>query len=264
MGSTDCDGDERRKPPGRNFGKTHSRKKLNMKLFEDLHIITLALVVVSLSADAKDLGQYSWNNGRNFRKISDDQDLVNETGDKDDKESDNGLSVAIPAISPKIDNELDVIVAPPPAKDTKLIVLEAEEELGYVDSIFGRGTWTRVTDGVFKWAENKVRSSPECVERFVCETYRTGENLDGVGYILLKVANNALAYAITETFGESINVKEINRAARYGRTVGTCHTMRCDLFDDGEQLRTLGNLLSSVEEFVSSLTESLATSINFG
>merc|ERR1712027_236557 len=219
MGSTDCDEDERRKRQGRNFGKTHSRKKLNMKL----HIIAFALVVVSLSADGKDLGQYSWNNGRNFRKISDDQDIVNDTVDKDDK-----------------------------------------EELGYVDSIFGRGTWTRVTDGVFKWAENRVRSSPECVERFVCETYRTGENLDGVGYILLKVANNALAYAITETFGESINVKEINRAARYGRTVGTCHTMRCDLFDDGEQLRTLGNLLSSVEEFATSLAESLATSINFG
>merc|ERR1711902_29256 len=261
MGSTDCDEDERRrKRQGRNFGKTHSRKKHNTKL----HIIAFALVVVSLSADAKDLGQYSWNNGRNFRKISDDQDLVNDTDNKDDKESDNGLGVAIPAISSKIDNELDVIVAPPPAKDTKLIVLEAEEELGYVDSIFGRGTWTRVTDGVFKWAENRVRSSPECVERLVCETYRTGENLDGVGYILLKVANNALAYAITETFDELINVKEINRAARYGRTVGTCHTMRCDLFDDGEQLRTLGNLLSSVEEFATSLAESLATSINFG
>ena len=111
------------------------------------------------------------------------------------------------------------------------IVPEAEAELGYVDSIFGRGTWTRVGDGVFKyvienctvrvefwyceiahldklrvcigpisklkialqlshyrWAENRVKSSPECVERFVCETYRTGENLEGVGYILLKVA----------------------------------------------------------------------------
>ena len=39
-----------------------------------------------------------------------------------------------------------------------------------------------------RWAENRVRSSPECVERFVCETYRTGENLEGVGYIFLKVA----------------------------------------------------------------------------
>merc|ERR1712117_1010505 len=165
MGSTDCDEEARRKPQGRNFGKTHSRKKLNMKL----HIITFALIIVSLKdnesvADAKDLGQYSWNNGRNFRKISDDQDIVNDTVDKDDKESDNSLGVAIPIASPKIDNELDVIVAPPPAKDTKLIVLEAEEELGYVDSIFGRGTWTRVTDGVFRWAENRVRSSPECVE----------------------------------------------------------------------------------------------------
>ena len=27
--------------------------------------------------------------------------------------------------------------------------------------------------------------------------------------------SNALAYAITETFNDSINVKEINRAARY-------------------------------------------------
>merc|ERR1712038_205987 len=242
------------------LGKPALEKKLNMKL----HIIAFALVVVSLSADAKDLGQYSWNNGRNFRKISDDLDLVNDTDDKDGKEGDNGLDATIPAISPKIDNELDVIVAPPPAKNTKLIVPEADEEVGYVDSIFGRGTWTRVTDGVFKWAENRVRSSPECVERFVCETYRTGENLEGVGYIFLKVANNALAYAITETFGESVNVKEITRAARYGRTVGTCHTMRCDLFDDGEQLRTLGNLLSSLEEMVSSMADSLATSINFG
>lgn len=31
------------------------------------------------------------------------------------------------------------------------IVPEAEDELGYVDSIFGRGTWNRVTDGVFKY-----------------------------------------------------------------------------------------------------------------
>ena len=35
------------------------------------------------------------------------------------------------------------------------IVPEAEEEVGYVDSIFGRGTWTRVTDGVFKYANEK-------------------------------------------------------------------------------------------------------------
>ena len=31
---------------------------------------------------------------------------------------------------------------------------------------------------------------------------------------MLSSFSNALAYAITETFGESINVKEINRAAR--------------------------------------------------
>ena len=47
---------------------------------------------------------------------------MNDTVDKDDKESDNSLGVAIPIASPKIDNELDVIVAPPPAKDTKLVL----------------------------------------------------------------------------------------------------------------------------------------------
>ena len=87
------------------------------------------------------------------------------------------------------------------------------------------------------------------MERFVCETYRTGENLEGVGYIFLKVAkyvlnenecrglhkiilpfflfnSNALAYAITETFGESVNVKEITRAARYEilQTRGLCRS----------------------------------------
>jgi hypothetical protein len=71
--------------------------------------------------------------------------------------------------------------------------------------------------------------------------------------------SNALAYTITETFGESVNVKEITRAARYGRTVGTCHTMRCELFD-GEQLRTLGNMLSGVEETFSGVYDSLGNS----
>lgn len=45
---------------------------------------------------------------------------MNDTADKSDKDSDS-VGVAIPAISPKIDNELDVIVAPPPAKNTKLV-----------------------------------------------------------------------------------------------------------------------------------------------
>ena len=66
-----------------------------------------------------------------------------------------------------------------------------------------------------------------------------------------------------EVFVEATNI-HASLKPRYGRTVGTCHTMRCDLFDDGEQLRTLGNLLSSLEEMVSSMADSLATSINFG
>ncbi len=57
-----------------------------------------------------------------------------------------------------------------------------------MDSVFGSGTWQRVSDGVQKWAGDKVRSSPQCVERFLCETYRTGENLDGIGYVIMKIA----------------------------------------------------------------------------
>jgi hypothetical protein len=79
-----------------------------------------------------------------------------------------------------------VIVAPKIDLDNVVALVEAE--LGYLDSVFGRGTWDRMSEGVFKWAGDKIRSSPECVERFVCETYRTGENLEGVGYVLLKIA----------------------------------------------------------------------------
>ena len=40
------------------------------------------------------------------------------------------------------------------------IVPGDEDELGYVDSIFGRGTWTRVTDGVFKYVNGKLTRLP--------------------------------------------------------------------------------------------------------
>ena len=56
------------------------------------------------------------------------------------------------------------------------IVPEAEEELGYVDSIFGRGTWTRVTDGVFKYGEMRIHSFPVMWSMF---TYATLLVADG-------------------------------------------------------------------------------------
>ena len=170
---------------------------------------------------------------------------------------------------------------------------EAEDELGYVDSIFGRGTWNRVTDGVFKYViENSFIFS---LTRFLLWVLCIGQTWHdikanvlfagglriGWGRVLsawrglcarptgraktsrgwdtsfsrlpskwkhqgtrrqkrnwtlspwlfiifvpflnlfcfpakfVFFPSNALAYAITETFGDSINVKEINRAARY-------------------------------------------------
>lgn len=67
---------------------------------------------------------------------------------------------------------------------------------------------------------------------------------------------------MAELFDTSINVKEITRAARYGRTVGSCHTMKCDVLDG--QLRTLGDYFEAVEEFLSSMVNSVMDSINLG
>ncbi len=64
---------------------------------------------------------------------------------------------------------------------------------------------------------------------------------------------------VAEMFDRTIDIQEITRAARYGRTMGTCGTMKCD-FADG-QLRTLGDYLDSIDEFFSSIFSSISDSI---
>jgi hypothetical protein len=61
----------------------------------------------------------------------------------------------------------------------------------------------------------------------------------------LLMINKYILFLAFNAFGDSVNVKEITRAARYGHIVGTCHTMRGELFDR-EQLRKLGKKLSGV------------------
>ena len=45
----------------------------------------------------------------------------------------------------------------------------------------------RVIESVSNWANDKAKENPGCVERFVCETYRTGETLSGVPYLLMSL-----------------------------------------------------------------------------
>ena len=42
--------------------------------------------------------------------------------------------------------------------------------------------------GLMSWLEEKVGERPGCVERFVCETYRTGESLHGAAYVLMYIS----------------------------------------------------------------------------
>ena len=58
-----------------------------------------------------------------------------------------------------------------------------KEEPGFVDSIFGDGAQSRIIDSLNSWVVSKAKTNPGCVERFVCETYRTGETLNGVPYM---------------------------------------------------------------------------------
>merc|ERR1719362_1863804 len=61
---------------------------------------------------------------------------------------------------------------------------------------------SRVLSSVSSWVENKVLESPGCVERFVCESFKTGETLDGLSYFLMAVSNSAVSYTLAEQFSD--------------------------------------------------------------
>ncbi len=63
-----------------------------------------------------------------------------------------------------------------------------EEELGFVDSVLGEGTQSRIVSSVGDWVSTKAKENPGCVERFVCETYKTGESLTGLPYLAMQIS----------------------------------------------------------------------------
>jgi len=84
-----------------------------------------------------------------------------------------------------------------------------------------------------------VAESPGCVERFVCESFRTGENLDGPSYILMAVSNAAVSYTLAEQFDNVMELKGLQSAARMGRSRDSCDIIRCGFLDT--ELRSLRN-----------------------
>ena len=62
-----------------------------------------------------------------------------------------------------------------------------EAEPGFLDSILGDGVQSRIVTSLNDWIVEKARTNPGCVERFVCETYRTGETLNGIPYLAMQM-----------------------------------------------------------------------------
>merc|ERR1739844_847525 len=152
------------------------------------------------------------------------------------------------------------LVAP---KDNRIEDIDNEvEDEGIIDSIFGDGAQSRIVERMSDWLVDRASENPGCVERFVCETYRTGETLNGVPYMMMTLTNAAVSFMVADMFDKSIDIKELTRAARYGRTVGSCHTMKCDFLDN--QLRTVGDYLGTFEEFLSQVFNSISESLSFG
>jgi len=148
--------------------------------------------------------------------------------------------------------------------DNRILDIELSEEKedeGLLDSFFAQ---SRIVDQVNGFLKTRAKKNPGCVERFVCEAYRTGETMEGIPYLLMQVSNAAVSFIVADMFDDSVNINVLTRAARDGRQ-GNCHsseTMKCDLVDN--QLRTLGDYLSTFEEFLTQIFNSVSESLNFG
>ena len=79
---------------------------------------------------------------------------------------------------------LEIIGEVPEETKTEAPMMK-DEEGGFLDSYFGDGAQSRIVGSVNNWIVDKAKTNPGCVERFICETYKTGETLEGVPYFLM-------------------------------------------------------------------------------
>ena len=81
-------------------------------------------------------------------------------------------------------------VGPPFITITSLLIFLNDpslQEQSLLARIIGEETQARVIESISDWANDKARENPGCVERFVCETYRTGESLTGLPYLAMSL-----------------------------------------------------------------------------
>jgi len=138
-----------------------------------------------------------------------------------------------------------------------LEVVEPEEQ-GILARILGDEAQARIVESVGTWAQDKAKENPGCVERFICESYRTGETMSGIPYLFMSITNAAVSFMLAEQFGEAIQMDAITRAAKYGRTTGTCERMQCPVLDG--QLRTVTGWLQGFEEILGYVVNSVSHS----
>jgi len=133
------------------------------------------------------------------------------------------------------------------------------QEMSLLARLIGEETQARVVESVSDWAADKAKENPGCVERFICETYKTGETMSGLPYLMMSLTNAAVSFMVAEQFGEVIQMEAITRAAKVGRTLGTCHRMECPVLDG--QLRTVTDYLAGFEEMLGYVVNSVSTSL---
>ena len=81
-------------------------------------------------------------------------------------------------------------------------------------------------------------------------------------YIVMSLTTTSASFNVAEMFDESININEIMRAARYGRTIGSFQEMNCEILNG--QLRILGDYLNSICEFLASIIRCISITNNIG
>jgi len=143
-------------------------------------------------------------------------------------------------------------------EDEEVAVVKAQEP-SLLARLIGEETQARVIESISDWANDKARENPGCVERFVCETYKTGETMNGLPYLAMSLTNAAVSFMVAEQFGEVMEMEAITRAARLGRTLGSCHRMECPVLDG--QLRTVTDYLAGFEEMLGYVVNSVSTSL---
>ena len=72
-------------------------------------------------------------------------------------------------------------------EDNQDVDVVEPEELSLFARLVGEDTQARVIESISSWANDKAKENPGCVERFVCETYKTGETMSGVPYLLMSL-----------------------------------------------------------------------------